>query len=78
MDRQLIQGFIENGGGVALLVLSLAAAVSVLRSPAHTPVAKVLWIAFALCIPVAGAVVWFFVGRETPEERKLREATVNP
>ena len=74
MDRQLIQAIIENGGGAAVLVLALAAVVSVLRSSAHTPLAKALWIAFAVFVPIAGAVVWFFIGRETPEERELREA----
>lgn len=72
MDRELSQAIIENGVGAALLVLALTAAVSVLRSPAHTLPVKVLWLLFVLGVPVAGPAVWFLVGRENAHQRALR------
>lgn len=69
MDRPLVEDIVQNAGGAALLVFSLAAAVSVLRSPIHQAGAKILWIVFVLSIPLAGAVLWFFLGRAMPQER---------
>lgn len=74
MDRQFIQGFLEYGLGAAFVVLSLVAAVSVVSSRIHQPMAKVLWVAFVLIVPVAGAVLWFFIGREGAEERQRPRA----
>lgn len=76
MDRQIVPGVIEYGVGSLLLVLSLAAAVSVVTSHVHGAWAKALWSTFVLCIPLAGAVLWIFAGRETPEEREMREPAV--
>ncbi|MBO0596474.1 PLDc_N domain-containing protein [Nesterenkonia sp. E16_7] len=72
VDRNSIGSAIEYGGGALLLVLSLVAVISVVRSPVHSVKAKMLWAVFAVVIPLAGPVVWFFVGRETAEQKRLR------
>lgn len=62
--------FVETVLGLAIVVLSLSAVVSVVRSQIHRLRAKILWGAFVLCVPIAGAVLWFFNGREIPAQTK--------
>lgn len=72
MDRQHAVNAIEVGGGAFLMVLTVVAIISAVKSRIHGPGAKALWVALVLVIPLAGAVLWFFIGRETPQERTRR------
>lgn len=59
----------ESGATVAgavVVVLMVAATVSLLRSPALDPVLRLLWLLVILAFPVAGAGLWFVLGRRTP------------
>ncbi len=58
---------IALGGGVlvvlaALVVLFLAALVSILGSPQGFPL-KLVWIVIVLCLPFLGCLLWFAIGR---------------
>lgn len=77
MDRQFAENFFESGVGAAILVFSLLAVTSIIQSRIHGTGMKILWSLFALIVPVAGASLWFFAGRETPNERHAREASTN-
>lgn len=63
---------LEAALGLGLLVLTLAAIWSVSCSKVHRLGGKFLWAVVVLCVPVAGAVLWFFIGHETPTERDQR------
>ena len=47
-------------------MLMVAATVSLLRSPALDPVLRLLWLLVILAFPVAGAGLWFALGRRAP------------
>jgi hypothetical protein len=47
----------------ALLVLAVAAIVSVARRPDLTTEARLLWILIVLVAPVLGSIIWFAWGR---------------
>jgi hypothetical protein len=48
---------------LALLVLFVAALVSITRDTRATPTEKLVWILIALLLPVLGPIVWFVLGR---------------
>jgi len=50
--------------GLVFLILVLWAAMHVLGSNA-APLAKALWLLALLCLPMAGLIVWFFIGPRT-------------
>lgn len=55
----------------ALLVLFVAALVSVLRAPL-SPAARVAWVLGVLVFPLVGPVAWFTVGRRaTPQVHRV-------
>lgn len=59
----------ESGATVAgavVVVLMVAASLSLLRSPAQDPVLRLLWLLVILAFPVAGAGLWFALGRRAP------------
>lgn len=70
MDAEVLEAAL----GLGLLVLTLTAIQSVLHSKIHRLRGKLLWVVVVLCVPVAGAVLWFFNGHETTTERRRREA----
>ncbi|EYT47954.1 PLDc N-terminal domain-containing protein [Kocuria sp. UCD-OTCP] len=59
----------ESGATVAgavVVVLMVTATVSLLRNPALDPVLRLLWLLVILAFPVAGAGLWFALGRRAP------------
>ncbi|MFE7631607.1 PLDc N-terminal domain-containing protein [Kocuria sp. NPDC057446] len=59
----------ESGATVAgavVVVLMVGASVSLLRGPAQDPVLRLLWLLVILAFPVAGAGLWFALGRRAP------------
>jgi hypothetical protein len=55
-----------TAAGAVVVVLMVAASVSLLRSPALDPVLRLLWLLVILAFPVAGAGLWFALGRRAP------------
>ncbi len=67
----------ESGATVAgavVVVLMVAASVSLLRSPALDPVLRLLWLLVILAFPVAGAGLWFALGRRAPRPQEPHPA----
>ncbi len=59
-------GVWESGATVAgavVVVLMVAAAASLLRTPGQDPVLRLFWLLVILAFPVAGAGLWFVLGR---------------
>lgn len=52
--------------GAVVVALMPAASLSLLRSPAQDPVLRLLWLLVILAFPVAGAGLWFALGRRAP------------
>ncbi|HEX6345644.1 PLD nuclease N-terminal domain-containing protein [Umezawaea sp.] len=55
---------------LGLVVLFLGALVSVLRS-GLTLGMKAVWVVFAFCAPFLGPVLWFLIGREDLDARRV-------
>lgn len=59
-------GVWESGATVAgavVVVLMVAAVTSLLRTPGQDPVLRLFWLLVILAFPVAGAGLWFVLGR---------------
>jgi hypothetical protein len=50
--------------GLALIILWIAAAVSILRSDRYTGGGKFLWFIVIIAFPFLGCLGWFFAGRK--------------
>lgn len=57
--------------GAVVVALMAAASVSLLRTTGQDPVLRLLWLLVILAFPVAGAALWFALGRRAP---RLRDA----
>ncbi len=58
--------------GLGLVVLVIAAAISIMTSPNYTAAGKCLWILVLIALPILGALGWFVWGRTaslTPQAR---------
>ncbi|MEX5303411.1 PLDc N-terminal domain-containing protein [Kocuria sabuli] len=55
-----------TAAGAVVVVLMVAASASLLRTPAQDPVLRLLWLLVILAFPVAGAGLWFVLGRRAP------------
>ena len=54
---------------VAGVVLFIGALVSVARNRTYTSGGTVIWTLIILALPVLGPLVWFLVGRKSPDAR---------
>lgn len=67
----------ESGATVAgavVVVLMVAASVSLLRTPGQDPVLRLFWLLVILAFPVAGAGLWFALGRRAPRAHDAHPA----
>lgn len=67
----------ESGATVAgavVVVLMVAASVSLLRTPGQDPVLRLFWLLVILAFPVAGAGLWFVLGRRAPRAHDAHPA----
>ena len=72
----------RNGGwesgataaGAVVVALMATASVSLLRTTGQDPVLRLLWLLVILAFPVAGAALWFALGRRAPRMRDAHPA----
>ncbi|GAB3535600.1 hypothetical protein GCM10027403_13530 [Arthrobacter tecti] len=55
--------------GLLLVVLAIAAVVSLARNRNYTPVQRLLWLLVIIFAPIVGSVLWLLVGRRTGTQR---------
>ncbi|MFI7483575.1 PLD nuclease N-terminal domain-containing protein [Kocuria sp. M1R5S2] len=63
-----------TAAGAVVVALMVAASVSLLRTPDQDPVLRLFWLLVILAFPVAGAGLWFVLGRRTPRPRDAHPA----
>lgn len=63
-----------TAAGAVVVALMVAASASLLRTPAQDPVLRLLWLLVILAFPVAGAGLWFALGRRAPRAHDAHPA----
>ncbi len=63
-----------TAAGAVVVGLMAAAVLSLLRTPGQDPVLRLLWLLVILAFPVAGAALWFALGRRAPRPRDSHPA----
>lgn len=63
-----------TAAGAVVVALMLAASLSLLRTPDQDPVLRLFWLLVILAFPIAGAGLWFALGRRAPRAQDGRPA----
>jgi len=63
-----------TAAGAVVVALMASATVSLLRTPGQDQVLRLLWLLVILAFPVAGAALWFALGRRAPHPRDSHPA----